>query len=100
MKIQLASRDGDLQKLCRDILAEFPGEACELSTALSEEPDADLSIWDCTPDLSIPESVAANPAKHLFLVHRKHIGEFRQVAAFSEATILLKPVTRAALTAF
>jgi len=100
MRIQLASRDADLNKLCRDILTGFPEEAWELSTVMVEDPNADLSIWDYAPDLPIPPGVAENPAKHLFLVHRKHIGEFRHAAPFAEASILLKPATRAALTAF
>jgi two-component system, OmpR family, phosphate regulon sensor histidine kinase PhoR len=39
-------------------------------------------------------------SKHLFLVHRKDLANFRESVAPAEANILLKPATRATLSAF
>lgn len=100
MKVHLASRDTDLYKLCREILAEFPEREWDLSMTMTEDPDAHLSIWDYSPDLEIPHAAARVPTKHLFLVQRKDIGNFRRAVTFSEATILLKPVTSTTLSAF
>ncbi len=89
-----------MYKLCREILAELRGQDYEFSVGPPGEGEADLAIWDYSPGLEIPQSVADAPSKHLFLVHRNDINHFRQSVRSPEATILLKPVTRAAVAAF
>jgi signal transduction histidine kinase len=100
MKVQLVSIDSELYKVCQEVLAELGREDCELASGVVEELDSDLCIWDYVPELSLPGEGSWVPVRHLFLVHRKDIGHFRQTAPYPDATIILKPVTRAALSAF
>jgi signal transduction histidine kinase len=100
MKVQLISVDSDLRKLCQDILAQLGCRNCHISGGMVEDSDSDLCIWDYAPDMKLPAEADWVPLRHLFLVLRKDIGNFRQAAPYPDATIILKPVTRAALTAF
>jgi signal transduction histidine kinase len=100
MKIQLASEESELQKLCHDIFSEFSAQEWELQVGYEETEDADLYIWDYTPGMTFPAFAGSLPSQHIFLAQRKDVAAFRQTAPFPEATILLKPVTRAALIAF
>jgi signal transduction histidine kinase len=99
MNITLISRDHDLYRLCRDILAEIPTPNWTVSVAESEDaqPAADLYIWDL-PSASMPAGFKRS-ATHLCLVSRKDLTALRaQFGPFSP-NILLKPVTRATLAA-
>jgi signal transduction histidine kinase len=100
MKVQLISVDSDLRKLCQEILAQLGCRNCHISGGIAEDPDSDLCIWDYAPEMKLPSEADWAPVRHLFLVLRKDIGTFRQTAPYPDATIILKPVTRAALTAF
>ena len=100
MKVQLASQDLDLCKLCQEIIRELDATIWDFSIGMTEVADADLSIWDYSPGLAIPRRGASTPSKHIFLVDRSDLNEFRQTVPHADAAILLKPVTRAALTAF
>jgi signal transduction histidine kinase len=100
MKVHLASRDTDLYKLCREILAELLEQEWDLCMSGAEDPEADLTIWDYSAELEIPQAVGCASCKHLFLVHRNDIAAFREAVDFAEASILLKPVTNGALAAF
>jgi signal transduction histidine kinase len=100
MNVQLISIDNDLRKLCQEILAQLGSRNCHLSGGTVEDPNSDLCIWDYAPDMKLPGEADWAPVRHLFLVLRKDIGHFRQAAPYPDATIILKPVTRAALTAF
>lgn len=102
MKVVLISDDGDLHTLCGEILNGFTGDDWQLSpTTPSTYPaDADFYIWDCTPSIEFPAELAQRLSKHLFLVHRNEITTFYKNLGTAEATILLKPVTRASLSAF
>lgn len=100
MKVQLISIDGDLRKLCQDILAQLGRRNCHISGGMVEDSDSDLCIWDYAPDMKLPSEADWVPLRHLFLVLRKDIGNFRQAAPYPDATIILKPVTRTALAAF
>jgi signal transduction histidine kinase len=102
MKVILVSRDGDLYKLCREILSEIPGRDRHLSTATSANctPGAALYIWDDQTKVDLPQKVEPSLAKHLFLIHRKDVVKFHHNLGGAEANILLKPVTRATLAAF
>jgi signal transduction histidine kinase len=103
MNIKLVSEDGELYKLCREILAESAGEQPWTITAVPANDawkDADLHIWDFQPNVVIPDYVGRRPSKHLFLVDRKDLASFRENTGAGESNILLKPVTRATLSAF
>jgi signal transduction histidine kinase len=100
MKVQLISIDTDLHKICLEVLAELGCRQCQLTGGMVEDPDSDLCIWDYVPELNLPGEENWVAIRHLFLVQRKDIGHFRQAAPYPDATIILKPVTRAALSAF
>jgi signal transduction histidine kinase len=100
LKIQLISADNDLFRLCEETLAEFHGQEFQFSAAGGEDPACDLCIWDYAPDRTLPQSADWTTSKHLFLVERKDISEFRRIAPSPGAAIVLKPVTRASLAAF
>ena len=103
VEVLLVSDDERLFKLCSDILSEWKRDKWSLSAANSFPVDADydLYLWDCRPQKGIPaRSDLRGGGKHLFLVHRMDLGWFRTVCRSGEEAILLKPVTRATLSAF
>lgn len=102
MKVILVSQDGELYKLCREILGEIPGRHYHLSTATpaSCTPGAALYIWDDQTRVDLPQKLESSLSKHLFLIHRKDVAKFHHNLGGAEANILLKPVTRATLAAF
>src|SRR5579871_4106500 len=101
MKIRLVSQDAALQKLCREILEEFPNREYELSVALSVNGAIDLCIWDYDEQLGLPPVQDEEElAKYLILLPRKDIPAVRRSPRYATATLLLKPVTHSALRAF
>ncbi|MGO9260802.1 MAG: sensor histidine kinase [Bryobacteraceae bacterium] len=100
IEISLVSSDRELKKLLREVLAEI-GEQCSLTVARLEEAQApaDLRLWDYEPGMSLPVKTGFYASRHLFLVNRKNLAEFRADIAPNEANILLKPVTRNTLKA-
>ena len=104
MNIVLVSRDGDLYKLCREMLSELPHGDWHLSVATPGTcpTDADLYIWDnyiWDSQAKIDLRLAPNLSRHLFLMQRNDVAKFHQSLGGAEANILLKPVTRATLSA-
>lgn len=102
MQVQLCSDDRELYRLCREVLSEIADTDWTLSVVPSGEAadGCDLSLWDYRPDVPLPACVFSSPSKHLFLVDRKDLTAFRDQTATDDAKILLKPVTRATLSAF
>jgi signal transduction histidine kinase len=106
MRVALVSNDSKLCKACREILTELDHGDWTIVAAKPnrETPEADLYIWDFTPNFKIPANIPwAEPAecrRHFFLVHRKNLPQFQAVSPLSEARILLKPLTQAALRAY
>jgi len=100
MNVALISRDKDLYRLCRDILADVTKENWTLSAVEPEETphNADLYLWDLQPSI-FPAEFPNSSATHLCLVSRKDLPLPAQLGG-SNPSILLKPVTRATLTAF
>jgi signal transduction histidine kinase len=102
-KIALVGENRRLYELCREILAEQrPGSGGHLIAAEPRLPlpEADLYIWDYNPGLEIAwESAAQNPRAHLVVVDRAGLSKSRQSTA-AGAIVLLKPVTKAALSAW
>src|SRR5690348_7054893 len=97
MNIKLVSQDGGLYKLCREILAEVSGRRWTLTAVSAEvvEADGDLYIWDFRPEIFVSEQIQRTSAKHVFLVHRDDLQNFRVEMGSAGPLILLKPVTRA-----
>jgi len=101
MEIRLVSPAEDLYQLCREIVATMSNCGCALSvTADDPGSDADLYIWDFQPTLSVPVRLQPDPAKHLFLVDRNDLSCFYRNTQMPDVHLLLKPVSRAMLTAF
>ncbi len=100
MNVALISRDKELYRLCRDILADVTKQNWVLSTAEPEEApqNADLYLWDLQPS-TFPPAFPNASATHLCLVSRKDLPIPAQFGSLNPS-ILLKPVTRATLTAF
>ena len=101
MKVVLVSSDADLYTLCREVLNDLGGYDWHLSVSSPANcpVDADLYIWDSQGEIDLPQGVDQRLCKHLFLVHRSDAARFCQDLG-AEATILLKPATRASLSAF
>lgn len=102
MKVLLASTDADLFQLCRDILDEYDGLDWHLSkvTPGIGPADVDLYIWDGAPATDFARETDQRFSKHLFLLHSAEVATFRENLGATEAAILLKPITRTALSAF
>jgi signal transduction histidine kinase len=101
MVVQLISEDRDLFKLCREVLAEIPGNWAISPVKIDEASDAaDLTLWDYIPGMTLPQDGTGNPSRDLFLVYRQDLPGFRTGTGVTDTHILLKPATRATLTAF
>jgi signal transduction histidine kinase len=97
VNVQLTSPDDGLYRLCEEVLTEYLGNNWNLGSGRSQ---ADLYIWDFHSESDIPKGWEQIPSRHLFLVHRRDLRRFQECAGRPEATILLKPITRATLSAF
>jgi signal transduction histidine kinase len=102
MDVKLVSSERDLYKLCCEIVAEIPGQAATVSVvdSVNGDGDASLYIWDFQPDTLLPQHLNGNASRHLFLVSRHDLPEFRHKIREPHPSILLKPVTRPTLEAF
>ncbi|HWB96183.1 MAG TPA: HAMP domain-containing sensor histidine kinase [Bryobacteraceae bacterium] len=102
MKVQLISRDAELQRDCRQVVEGLRGGSWEL---VVESPgwrgDADLYLWDFQPDVVLPpEVLALDPPRNLFLTQRRDVDALLQRVPSMGLGLLLKPVTRSTLRAF
>lgn len=104
MRVHLVSTGRELHSLCMEVLTDISPVGWTLTTAGHEDPEtaADFYVWDFEPgERTIRREL--NPAElknYFFLLHRKHLQEFRELVRMADVNILLKPVTKAALTAF
>lgn len=98
--INLVSPDGDFVKLLREVLEEIREPRCTLRTDApgAAGDDAHLWLWDYEPGSPLPPG-NFRASRYLFLVHMKHLDEFRQSLPTPDVNILLKPVTRNTLRA-
>src|SRR5581483_607870 len=91
LHVKLVSKDQDLFKLCREILAEIanPNWTIQAVESVDTDTDADLYIWDfCSNLLPLPP-MEPGASRNLFLVQRKDLAEFRnRTAGAAEAHIL------------
>jgi signal transduction histidine kinase len=103
MHIVLVSEDQELRQLCSDVLNEFSELHWRLTAATPADcpAGADFYIWDDHGRVTPLPHLDPKWSKHLFVVHRDDISLWRArpEEAFAPA-ILLKPVTRACLSAF
>ena len=102
--VALFSTDEELARFCREILAQNFGSGSTLITRTDGqvEPGDDICVWDFVPgETPIPEDLDSSElTRHLFLLYREHLGALQAHLGTSELNVLLKPVTRATLTAF
>lgn len=104
MQIKVVSKDSDLSHLCAGILAEATlDQLWSLSTVSFEAlgDPADLYIWDFQPNVPLPEHIEHTRWTYSNLIvvaHRRDIAEVQKVFGF-ETNVVLKPVTRATLSA-
>ena len=102
MELILVSADPELRLMCREVLSEL-AESCNLIVVEPSgvPPVGDLYIWDFQAGNEIPDHISGQPTwKHLFLVHRKDLGLFRQHDWSGEPAVLLQPITPVTLSAF
>jgi signal transduction histidine kinase len=102
MQVQLCSEDRELYRLCREILSEIADENWTVSVVSQEQAleHSDLTLLDYDPNVPLREYAASDRTKHLFLVERKDLASFLERSGTDDGQVLLKPVTRATLTAF
>ena len=101
MDFVLVTTDTNLARLCRDLLSSVAGRNWTLMTCDPGDPvpAADLYLWDFDSERS-PKSCVNPAANHLFLVHSRDLDTFRAGLGDQDSNILLKPVTRAVLSAY
>jgi signal transduction histidine kinase len=103
MKIVLVSEDLELRRACHEVLTELARREWELVTATPDDcpAGADLYIWDDHGRIVPPAHLEQTPSKHLFAVRPEAIAAHGvEQPTYRTAAILLKPVTRACLSAF
>lgn len=102
-ELALIAGDRRIYDLCCEILAEqCPDSRGRLVIAEPRLPlpEACLYIWDYRPGLELAwELAAADPKSHLLLVERADLVKSRDFKT-AGAIVLLKPVTKAALSAW
>ena len=100
--VVLVSEDRELHQLCLEILGEILDQPWTLSVANADGAGsrADLCIWDYQSGAELANLGDRFSAKHLYLVARKDLSEFRSRMAAPEANVLLKPATPVTLAAF
>jgi signal transduction histidine kinase len=101
MRIKVVSKDSGLSQLCREILAEvIQDQSCTFSAASLEDlnDSADLYILDFQPNVSLPKQIRWSYSNLVVLAHRREMAEVQKVFGF-EPQIVLKPITRATLSA-
>jgi signal transduction histidine kinase len=102
VKVVLISRDADLLNMCREILADYDSLDWHLSMASpgASPSGSDLYIWDGATTNDLCREIEKPFSKHLFLLQQTEVVKFQENLGTAEAAILLKPVTRACLSAF
>jgi signal transduction histidine kinase len=103
MNVSLISHNDSLVRLCRETLSELFGK--DLNFSVSEVGQdvghADVYIWDFEPGLRVPDvAIGPQKQKHLFVVHPGQLNALSEQLPTRDINLLLKPVTRATLSAF
>lgn len=101
VKLYLASLSQQIQTLCEEVFRDIPSQEWTLCLPNGSVPECDLYLWDVDHAMAPFESIQAHDTwRHFFLVDRARLQQVRELIPFNGAHILLKPVTRAALTVF
>src|SRR5689334_3166256 len=102
MHFVLLSRDAEFERLCREVLAELAGVEWRLTIAApgASPPRGDIYIWDTPSRANVLCAIEQRNSRHLFVVQRNDTAAFRDAPGIVDAAFLLKPVTRASLSAF
>jgi signal transduction histidine kinase len=101
MRIAIVSKDNGLSQLCKDILAEdLQDRSCTLSAVSLEDlnDSADLYIVDFQLNVSLPTYIQWTYSNLVVLAHQREMPEVQKSFGF-EPQIVLKPITRATLSA-
>ena len=101
MKVALVSQDRELYEVCRGTLRQFSIDGPVLETPGSKHSKADLTIWDISPGVALPERKDdGSVSPDLFVVSKASLGEVQKAVAAGGFGFLLKPVKQPALAAF
>jgi signal transduction histidine kinase len=102
MNVRLFSDDQVLQKMCREILGEFPGRDIHMFEGISGSFTApmDFYVWDFKQNSDFPVELGKTLSNHLFLVYRKDVDALHESLGRADTFILLKPIRRTTLAAF
>jgi signal transduction histidine kinase len=94
--VYLSSEGEETALLCEELLNVHLGRDWTLS---ADAAGADLCIWDLEGPGDVPKDFERGFSRHVILIHEKHLAEFQQKPGWAKATVVLKPVTRPALSA-
>jgi signal transduction histidine kinase len=101
MKVALVSQDHELYEVCRTTLRQLSIDGPILEAVGSKHGKADLTIWDISPGVSLPERKDAETlSQDLFVVSKASLGDVQKVVGAGGFGFLLKPVKQPALAAF
>ena len=100
LKLHIASCNTEVRRLCQEVLGEILGCGWTLHVAstMSVECVADLYLWDLDTESEFVPNITTERWRQFFLIDRANIQKIRD--SLPEAHILLKPLTKATLTAF
>ncbi len=100
LRLAVVSDDRELAVLCQQTLAEVNRSNWLLHlVGADEQPDGfDLYVWDFKPGMHIMNGIFERELhRHLFLVRRNVLGDFRAEVRNPLALVVLKPVSRTTL---
>src|ERR1035438_1280142 len=102
MNIGLISEDRELLNLCLEVAADVSGKTWTVSQVSgdSDTESTDFWLWDYVSGQVLPKIIASHSSRHLFLIQRQDLDEFRTRTGANDTHVLLKPVSRATLAAF
>jgi signal transduction histidine kinase len=102
MNVDLISEDRELLKLCLEVAADISDETWSVSPVSGDSggQGTDLWLWDYVPGQALPKTISSHSSRHLFLVQRQDLDEFRTRIGATDTHVLLKPTNRATLAAF
>jgi signal transduction histidine kinase len=105
MDVTLVSGDRTILKTCREFLGELPGGPWTLRVKSPDDYGAGdeeqgICLWDFDPARPFPEFAKNRFSKRLFLVHRKDLVRFHELAGGQAAAVVLKPIASGTLDAF
>jgi signal transduction histidine kinase len=101
VNVSLISQDTELRRLCRETLSDLFGKDLNFSVSDADIGKADVCIWDYEPGLLVSNiKTWSLTQRHLFVVNTAHINALCEHLPTRDLNLLLKPVTRATLSAF